>query len=84
MTRIAQPVGLGPISNVGISPAGGGGIKEILVDIGFSIAETLITNYLVKPDNGNTKIPKNIKRKVIRKAFNPTVVNICSSTRPCT
>ncbi len=66
---LVTAVGQGPISTVGIAPIGGGGLKSILIDIGLTVAETVITNYLAKSNSGKTSDNKKIAGKVIRKTF---------------
>ena len=66
---IAQPVGAGPISNVGIAPIGGGGLKSILIDIGLTVAETVITNYVNSQINAVSKKAKTAAGQVVRKTL---------------
>jgi len=42
---IGVPTGQGPLSNVSVSPSGGG-LKDLLINTGITIAETIITNYV--------------------------------------
>jgi len=65
---IVTPSGLGPFSNIGIAPSLGGGAKQLLVDIGFAIGESIITNYITNRSSA-TKIQKTVARKIVRKTF---------------
>ncbi len=57
-----------PTTNVGIAPAGGG-IKQLLIDVGFALAETIITNYVNQKVSAVSKDKKNFANKVIRETF---------------
>ncbi len=51
---LTQATGVGPITNFAIAPAGGG-LKDILINTGISLVETVITNYISSKTNAISK-----------------------------